>query len=141
MGEFVWHRDFSELGIVGMPGNLASHGAMARDGDAITLTIDEGHARLLSSRHKEKILAALRNRFGDAIQLRIEQGDPGPHTPAAYDAGQRRARQEAAEASIRRDPVVQSIVERFGARVVEESIRPVETAETAKTKRQAGDKA
>ena len=126
-GEFVWHRDFRSLGIVGMPGNLASHGAMSRDGDVITLTIDEGHARLLNSRHEEKILAALRNRFGDSIQLRTEHGNPGPHTPAAYEERQRKARQEAAEASIRQDPVVQSIVERFEARVVEESIRPAET--------------
>ncbi|WP_449287147.1 DNA polymerase III subunit gamma/tau [Marinobacter sp. PE14] len=125
-GEFVWHRDFRSLGIVGMPGNLASHGAMSRDGDVITLTIDEGHVRLLNSRHEEKILAALRNRFGDSIQLRTEQGNPGPDTPAAYEERQRKARQEAAEASIRRDPVVKSIVERFEARVVEDSIRPAE---------------
>jgi DNA polymerase-3 subunit gamma/tau len=110
-----------------MPGNLASHGAMSRDGDVITLTIDEGHARLLNSRHEEKILTALRNRFGDSIQLRTEQGDPGPHTPAAYEERQRKARQKAAEASIHQDPVVKSIVERFEARVVEESIRPAET--------------
>ena len=127
-GEFVWHRDFRSLGIVGMPGNLASHGAMSRDGDVITLTIDEGHARLLNSRHEEKILAALRNRFGDSIQLRTEQGNPGPDTPAAYEERQRKARQEAAEASIRKDPVVKSIVERFEARVVEDSIRPAETS-------------
>ncbi len=127
-GEFVWHRDFRSLGIVGMPGNLASHGAMSRDGDVITLTIDEGHARLLNSRHEEKILAALRNRFGDSIQLRTEQGNPGPDTPAGYEERQRKARQEAAEASIRRDPVVKSIVERFEARVVEDSIRPAETS-------------
>ena len=127
-GEFVWHRDFRSLGIVGMPGNLASHGAMSRDGDVITLTIDEGHARLLNSRHEEKILAALRNRFGDSIQLRTEQGNPGPDTPAAYEERQRKARQEAAEASIHRDPVVKSIVERFEARVVEDSIRPAETS-------------
>lgn len=126
-GEFVWHRDFRSLGIVGMPGNLASHGAMSRDGDVITLTIDEGHSRLLNSRHEEKILAALRNRFGDSIQLRTEQGNPGPHTPAAYEERQRKARQKAAEASIHQDPVVKSIVERFEARVVEESIRPAET--------------
>ena len=126
-GEFVWHRDFRSLGIVGMPGNLASHGAMSRDGDLITLTIDEGHARLLNSRHEEKILAALRNRFGDSIQLRTEHGNPGPHTPAAYEERQRKARQEAAEASIRQDPVVKSIVERFEARVVEDSIRPADT--------------
>ena len=126
-GEFVWHRDFRSLGIVGMPGNLASHGAISRDGDLITLTIDEGHARLLNSRHEEKILAALRNRFGDSIQLRTEQGNPGPHTPAAYEERQRKARQEAAEASIHQDPVVKSIVERFEARVVEDSIRPADT--------------
>jgi DNA polymerase-3 subunit gamma/tau len=127
-GEFVWHRDFRSLGIVGMPGNLASHAAMSREGEVITLTIDEGHARLLNSRHEEKILAALRNRFGDSIQLRIEQGDPGPHTPAAYEEHQRKARQKAAEASIHQDPVVKSIVERFEARVVEDSIRPAETS-------------
>lgn len=126
-GEFVWHRDFRSLGIVGMPGNLASHGAISRDGDLITLTIDEGHARLLNSRHEEKILAALRNRFGDSIQLRTEHGNPGPHTPAAYEERQRKARQEAAEASIRQDPVVKSIVERFEARVVEDSIRSADT--------------
>ena len=135
-GGFVWHRDFRSLGIVGMPGNLASHGAMSRSGETIVLTIDEGHARLLNGRHEEKILAALRNHFGDSIQLRVEQGEPGPDTPAAYEERQRKVRQQAAEASIRRDPVVQSIVERFEARVVEDSIRPAENGQ-----KHAGDKA
>jgi len=123
-GEFVWERDFRSLGIVGMPGNLASHSTMSRAGDIITLLIDAGHARLLNTRHEEKILAALRNHFGDAIQLKIEQGDAGSHTPAAYEERQRKARQAAAEDSIRNDPLVKSIVERFEARVVEDSIRP-----------------
>ncbi|MBQ0834547.1 DNA polymerase III subunit gamma/tau [Marinobacter sp.] len=123
-GEFVWERDFRSLGIVGMPGNLASHSTMSRAGDIITLLIDAGHARLLNTRHEEKILAALRNHFGDAIQLKIEQGDAGSHTPAAYEERQRKARQAAAEDAIRNDPLVKSIVERFEARVVEDSIRP-----------------
>ncbi|MBD3640963.1 MAG: DNA polymerase III subunit gamma/tau [Marinobacter sp.] len=127
-GDFVWERDFRDLGIVGMPGNLASQTAMARDGDTIVLTIDAGHARLLNARHEEKIATALRNRFGDSIELRIEQGEPGPHTPAAYEERQRQARQQAAEDAIRKDPVVQSIVERFEARIVEDSIRPIETS-------------
>ncbi|WP_417544131.1 DNA polymerase III subunit gamma/tau [Marinobacter sp.] len=132
-GEFVWERDFRSLGIVGMPGNLASHGAMSRDGDTITLLIDAGHARLLNARHEEKILAALRNHFGDAIQLKIEQGDSGPNTPAAFEERLRVARQSAAEESIRNDPLVKSIVERFEARVVEESIRPTENKQEMKT--------
>ncbi|MDN6318597.1 MAG: DNA polymerase III subunit gamma/tau [Marinobacter sp.] len=124
-GEFVWERDFRSLGIVGMPGNLASHSTMSRADDTITLLIDEGHARLLNARHEEKILTALRNHFGDAIQLKIERGDAGSHTPAAFEERQRKARQTAAEDSIRNDPLVKSIVERFEARVVEDSIRPV----------------
>ena len=124
---FVWERDFRQLDINGMPGNLASYSAMAMDGQTVVLTLDEGHARLLNARHEEKILAALRSRFGDATSLRIEQGEPGPHTPAAWEERQRAARQKAAEQAIRQDPVVKSIVERFEGRVVEESIRPIET--------------
>ncbi len=127
-GEFVWERDFRSLGIVGMPGNLASHGALAWQGDTIVLTIDEGHARLLNARHEEKILAGLRMRFGDTTELQVVAGNPGPHTPAAYEERQRRARQQAAEEAIRNDPAVQSIVERFEARVVEDSIRPIESS-------------
>ena len=126
-GEFVWERDFRTLGIVGMPGNLASHGALSWDGDTVVLTIDDGHARLLNARHEEKIVAGLRNRFGDTTDLRVVPGNPGPHTPAAYEERQRKARQQAAEEAIRNDPAVQSIVERFEARVVEDSIRPIES--------------
>jgi len=124
---FVWERDFRQLEINGMPGNLASYSAMAMDGQTVVLTLDEGHARLLNARHEERILAALRSRFGDATSLRIEQGEPGLHTPAAWEERQRAARQKAAEQAIRQDPVVKSIVERFEGRVVEESIRPIET--------------
>lgn len=127
-GAFVWERDFRSLGIVGMPGNLASHGALSWEGDTIVLTIDHGHARLLNARHEEKILAGLRNRFGDTTQLRVEPGDSGSHTPAAFEERQRKASQQAAEEAIRKDPAVQSIVERFEARVVEDSIRPIETS-------------
>ncbi|MBE96959.1 DNA polymerase III subunit gamma/tau [Marinobacter sp.] len=129
-GEFAWERDFRSLGIVGMPGNLASNAAMTRNGDEIVLTIDEGHARLLNARHEEKILEALRNRFGATITLRVEQGDAGGKTPAAWEERQRQARQKAAEDSIRNDPAVQSIVERFEARVVENSIRPPNQAKS-----------
>ncbi|MGM0767476.1 MAG: DNA polymerase III subunit gamma/tau [Pseudomonadota bacterium] len=127
-GDFVWQRDFRSLGIVGMPGNLASHTSMVREGDSVLLTMEEGHARLLNPRHEEKILAALRNRFGDTITLRIEQGDTGGQTPAVWEERQRVARQKAAESSIQNDPLVKSIVERFEARVVEESIRPAQNS-------------
>ena len=125
--EFVWERDFRSLGIVGMPGELASHGALEFQGQSAVLVVDEGHARLLNARHKDKILAALKKRFGDTTELRIDVGNPGPHTPAAWEEARRQKRQQAAEEAIHKDPLVHAIVERFDARVVEESIRPLET--------------
>jgi DNA polymerase-3 subunit gamma/tau len=124
--DFFWERDFRSLNIVGMPGNLASNAAMTRSGSDVVLTLDEGHARLLNARHEEKILEALRNRFGDAINIRIMKGDTGGKTPAVWEENQRQQRQTAAEAAIHGDPLVKSIVERFEARVVEGSIRPGE---------------
>jgi DNA polymerase III subunit gamma/tau len=122
--DFSWERDFRSLNIVGMPGNLASNAAMTRSGDEIILTLDEGHARLLNPRHEEKILEALRNRFGDAINVKIAKGETDGRTPTAWEESQRQARQAAAEEAINSDPLVKSIVERFEARVVEGSIRP-----------------
>ncbi len=124
---FVWERDYRSLEINGMPGNLASYSAMERDGETVVLTLEEGHARLLNERHEEKILAALRLRFGDATQLKVVEGVPGLHTPAAFEERQRVARLKSAVESIRKDPLVQNIVERFEGRVVEDSIRPIET--------------
>jgi len=127
-GGFVWERDFRQLAISGMPGNLASNASAKRDGERFILTLDEGHFRLLNDRHQEKILSALRSRFGDAIQMNVVQGAPGAHTPAAFEERQRRERQQAAEQAIQQDPLVRSIVERFDGRVIEESIRPTENS-------------
>ncbi|SFM54236.1 DNA polymerase III subunit gamma/tau [Marinobacter zhejiangensis] len=124
-GEFLWARDFRSLGIAGMPGNLASHAAMAWQGDAVVLTLDQGHQRLLTERHRVRILEALQQRFGDHISLTVHEGAPGSDTPAAWEERARIARQRAAENAIRNDPLVNSIVERFEGRVVEDSIKPL----------------
>lgn len=124
-GEFLWARDFRSLGLTGMPGNLASHAAMSWQGTTVVLTLDQGHERLLNDRHRVRIVEALQQRFGEHISLQVQQGEPGEDTPAAWEERARIARQQAAEASIRNDPLVNSIVERFEGRVVEESIKPV----------------
>jgi DNA polymerase-3 subunit gamma/tau len=125
-GNFSWPRDFRHLGIVGMPGNLASNAAFRKDGDEVTLTLNQGHARLLTERHRDRIQQALSTYFNSSIQLRITEGSPGEQTPAIWEESARKTRQADAEAAIRSDPLVQSIVERFEGRVVEGSIRPLE---------------
>ncbi|MGM0569238.1 DNA polymerase III subunit gamma/tau [Marinobacter sp.] len=122
---FVWPRDFRQLGIVGMPGNLASQASCERDGDHFLLTLDEGHYRLLTDRHQQRILEGLRQAFGDSVRLEVRPGDAGDRTPIAWEARQKARRQQQAEQSIEQDPLVKAIVERFEGRVVKESIRPL----------------
>ncbi|MCK7544724.1 DNA polymerase III subunit gamma/tau [Marinobacter bryozoorum] len=122
---FVWSRDFRQLGIVGMPGNLASQASCERDGERFVLTLDEGHYRLLTDRHQQRILEGLRQAFGEAVTLEVTPGDAGDQTPIAWEAREKARRQQQAEQSIEQDPLVQAIVERFEGRVVKESIRPL----------------
>ncbi|MFL1405278.1 DNA polymerase III subunit gamma/tau [Marinobacter sp. M1N3S26] len=123
---FVWSRDFRQLGIVGMPGNLASQASCERDGDRFLLTMDEGHYRLLTDRHREKILEGLRGAFGDGVTLEVVQGDAGDQTPIGWETREKVRRQQQAEQAIDQDPNVNAIVERFEGRVVKESIRPLQ---------------
>ncbi|GGY82600.1 DNA polymerase III subunit gamma/tau [Marinobacter zhanjiangensis] len=127
-GGFVWARDFRQLGILGMPGNLASQASCERHGDTFVLTLDEGHYRLLTERHRQKILEGLRAAFGDNVTLEARQGDPGNQTPIAWETRDKARRQQQAEQAIAQDPHVNAIVERFEGRVVKDSIRPLENS-------------
>ena len=125
---FLWARDFRQLGIVGMPGNLASQAACERDGQCFRLTLDEGHFRLLTDRHRQKILEGLRATFGDDVTLEVQQGEAGDQTPIAWEAREKARRQQQAEQAIEQDPHVNAIVERFEGKVVKDSIRPLENS-------------
>ncbi len=124
--DFVWARDFRELGIVGMPGNLASQAGCEQDGNRFVLTMEEGHYRLLTERHQERILEGIRRGFGEDARVEIRAGAAGDQTPIAWEARDKARRQQEAEQSIEGDPIVNAIVERFEGRVVKESIRPVQ---------------
>lgn len=121
---FVWPRDFRQLGIVGMPGNLASQASCEQEGNRFRLTLDEGHYRLLTERHRQKIVEGLQAAFGEDASLEVNQGDAGDQTPIAWEAREKARRQHQAEQSIADDPNVNAIVERFEGRVVKDSIRP-----------------
>ncbi|MFC4261199.1 DNA polymerase III subunit gamma/tau [Marinobacter lacisalsi] len=125
---FVWARDFRQLGIVGMPGNLASQASCDREGNRFRLTLDEGHYRLMTDRHRQKILEGLRAAFGGDATLEVTQGDAGEQTPIGWETRDKARRQQQAEQAIEQDPHVNAIVERFEGRVVKDSIRPLENS-------------
>jgi DNA polymerase-3 subunit gamma/tau len=65
--------------------------------------------------------------LGEPIRLRfVEDSHGAAHTPAARAAEARSAAQSAAEAAIEGDPLVQALKREFGARVLPQSIKPIE---------------
>ena len=132
-GEFLWVRDFGSLGLNGMTRTLAANAALALDlerGEA-TLTLDEGHFRLLGARHQERILEALRSRFECVGKVNLVQADPGEQTPARWAAQQEADALALAVETIHADPNVQAIVNQFNGHIVEESIQAVRTTEVS----------
>ena len=82
------------------------------------------HESLRGSALKEKLAEALVQSLGEDLRLEVEPGDGG-HTPARRDAAERARRQAQAEAVIREDPLVQSLLQQFStARLVPGSIKP-----------------
>ena len=76
------------------------------------------------------MLALLEQRLGAAlgreVKVKVERDTVGMESPAEQRMRADNVRQQAAEDSVRADPFVQSVIDTFGARVIPESVRPIE---------------
>ncbi|MBK1615991.1 DNA polymerase III subunit gamma/tau, partial [Rubrivivax gelatinosus] len=80
---------------------------------------------LRSNALRDKLVAAVAVELGSPVDLQLEPGSP-EDTPAKRDAWERTRRQQAAEHTIRQDPVVLELMRQFStARIVPNSIKPV----------------
>ncbi|MFX9664999.1 DNA polymerase III subunit gamma/tau C-terminal domain-containing protein, partial [Acinetobacter baumannii] len=91
-------------------------------GEAIRLRLSRDMAHLITS-GQDKLRAALQTRLGVNVRLHFEQGDPVGQTVAQRLNAEQRARHEQACASMKNDPFVQQVIEQFGARLIEDSIK------------------
>ncbi|MEO5624054.1 MAG: DNA polymerase III subunit gamma/tau C-terminal domain-containing protein, partial [Dokdonella sp.] len=77
------------------------------------------------------LLAQLEQRLGSAlgrsIKLKFERDSGGAASPAELRARAESARHAAAENAVHADPLVQSLIDTFGAHVIPESIRPTDS--------------
>jgi DNA polymerase-3 subunit gamma/tau len=98
-----------------------------RDGNTLVLALQPAHMGMavepMVSQMEERISQAL----GERIKLRFVDIDRTAvaATPAARATQARNAAQAAAEQSIEDDPFVQSMKRDFGARVVPQSVKPL----------------
>ena len=120
-------RYLSALGMTGMTGNIVRQTTLVtEDGDNWLLHLDPQHSALFNANQQKRINDRLNQTLGRSVQLQIEVQTPAAETPALALA-RRRARQQAdAVLSIEQDPVIQTLMTDFGARILPDSIRPLD---------------
>ncbi|HET6911873.1 MAG TPA: DNA polymerase III subunit gamma/tau [Rhodanobacteraceae bacterium] len=121
-----WEQWIVRAGLGGPVGQLAHHAApKSLDGSMLTLAIKPEHQPLADSLG-EALQRQLGEALGKPLRLRFVS-DKAVETPAARVARAQSAEQAAAARAIEEDPLVQQMQREFGARVIPESIRPLNT--------------
>ncbi len=122
-----WERFCHSLRLGGITSQLAQNCAFRDwDGQTLCLTLDASRRQLRVGQSEKRLLEGLRPRLGEQVQLRIEEAVPTDETPAMSQQRRRETRQQEAEVSMGEDPLVKDLEERFSARLIPESVRPLE---------------
>jgi DNA polymerase-3 subunit gamma/tau len=123
----AWAAIVEKLGVMGMARMLAERCELEHlDAQRMELRVPKAHERLLEKTYEERLKAALRKHFGEAIRISIGVGEANGSSPSALAERERERRQAKAIAEIEQDPFVRSLVENFDARVNENSIKPLQ---------------
>jgi len=122
-----WLQRVAACELSGPARQLASHTAFVSHADGVlVLALDPGFEYLRSERSLAALSAALAGPLGEAPRIVIQAGAAPAETLHQRKDRERDSRQAAAEEAFLNDPTVRRLVEQHGARVVPDSIRPVE---------------
>ncbi|AUZ47580.1 DNA polymerase III subunit gamma/tau [Pseudomonas orientalis] len=122
-----WLELFPKLPISGMTGSIAANCTLiAIDGDHWLLHLDPAHSALFNATQQRRLNDALNQYHGRTLTIAIELIKPEQETPAQAATRRRLNRQRDAEASIQADPLIQQMMQQFGAVVRHDTIEPVE---------------
>jgi DNA polymerase-3 subunit gamma/tau len=122
-----WHGTVERLGLGGMALQLARNCLVESwDGELLRLTLDPSHGHLLGSRAEDRLKEAIGRLAGRPVGLRIATALVTAETPAQRAERAGVERREAALAAMRSDEVVQALAQQFDARLLEDSVVPLD---------------
>jgi DNA polymerase-3 subunit gamma/tau len=121
-----WPAIVSSLKLGGMARMLADQCELRQhDGNTLLLGLAEAHRHLLDKTYQDKLVAALKQKFGDALNVRIELGAVSGQSPVEVRARAKAEKQAEAVAAIESDPFIRDLVDQFDARIDPASIQPL----------------
>ncbi len=122
-----WYGVVSNLKLGGIARQLAENCLYQNmDGETVVLTLDPAHEHMLVDSSEKNLHRALEEFLGTQIKLKIKVEQPEVETPAQKQARARAERQMEAEQVMSEDPIVRAAEEQFGARLIKESVKPID---------------
>ena len=120
-----WKEIFDQLAIEPGTKQLASHCYFIKvDETVIYLSMPEEKLNLFSGKHRKQLQDALSSFFGTPCNLFLEVGDYSEESPNKIKEEEKKTELRNAQKEIEDDPNVKSLVEAFGAKVIESSVEP-----------------
>jgi len=122
-----WCDLLPQLGLSGMVESLARHLSLElSDNERMVFHFTAEQDAMLNEDRRNRIRAAIHVVRGESLQIEFVQGAQTTETPAQRADRLRAERQAEAVRAIEADPLVQTLIEQYGARVETESIRPLD---------------
>ncbi len=120
-----WKMIFDQLNLDPGTKQLASHCYFVRtDETVIYLSMPEEKLNVFSGKHRKQLQDALTEFFDVPCNLFLEAGDFSEESPNQIKEEEKKKELKNAQKEIEDDPNVKSLVEAFGAKVIESSIEP-----------------
>jgi DNA polymerase-3 subunit gamma/tau len=92
----------------------------------VRLALKPAHEHLAAGPVVAQLEQKLGSALGGKIRIKFERDAGAAESPAEQKTRTESTRRQAAEDSLRSDPFVQSLEQTFGARVIPNSVRPVD---------------
>jgi DNA polymerase-3 subunit gamma/tau len=122
-----WHELMNRLELTGPVKELARNVRLeSRTGDRWRFLIPDAVRHLGSEAALQKLQSAIASQVGHPVDLALHTASKPVVTPAVVSENATRQRLSEAERAIERDPTVQALKERMEARVVEDSVQPLQ---------------
>ena len=123
----AWHEIVAEMSPAGVTAMILNNANLVtRSPSAWTILVDQGHETLLNDKQRAEIARLAAELQGQQVRVEWRFGTPLAETPAARLARLQRERKAEAEAFLNNEPVVQTLIREFGARIL--SAEPVGTS-------------
>lgn len=127
-GSLDWNTLLTQLSLQGMARELAKHSVLGSYSDGrLVLNLAPQHKHLQSNKMAhDKLQAALCEYFAQPLNLVVELAETNAvATPAAVEQEEKQTRQQQAIDAIKQDAFVREAQEKLGARIVDNSIKPI----------------